>query len=69
MGSTFRICSPISHNPITCPLYQPIHDNSQAKHEYDVYHFWVCTGHDLSILNGYSMSAGKHITGRRPNNY
>jgi len=66
-GSTFQICSPISHISITWPLYQLIHDNSQTKHEYDVSHLWISTGHIVSNLPGYSSSAGKLIPGHQPN--
>jgi len=69
IGSTFRICSLISHISITRPVKQLIHDNGQAKREEYVYHIWISTGLSFSILNGYSLSAGKLIPGRRPNDY
>jgi len=69
IGSTFRICSPISHISITRPLHQLIHDNGQAKHKYNVYHLWIRTGCNICIPNGYTLLAGKLIPARRPNDY
>ena len=69
IGSTFWICSPISHIAITRPLRQLIHDNGQAKRKYDVCHLWIHTGRNFSILKGYSLMAGKLIPGCQPNDY
>jgi len=67
IGPTFWICSPISLISITQPLYQQIHNNSQAKCEQDVYHLWISNGCNFSILNGHSLSAGYLIPSQWPN--
>jgi len=67
VGSTFRICSPMSHIFINWPSHQLIHDNRQVKYKYNVYHLWVSIGCNFSILNGHSWSVGKLIPGRRSN--
>jgi len=69
IGSTFWICSPISHISIIRPLYQLIHDNGQAKCEQDVYHVWISTALDFFILNTYSLSVRKLIPGCQPDDH
>jgi len=68
-GSIVRICSPFTHTFITPPLYRLIHDYSLAKHEWDVYHLWISTSHNFSILNGHCWPGGKLIPGHRPLKY
>ena len=67
--STFRICSPIRHISITRSSYKLIHNHSQAKREWDVYHLWISDGRNFSSHNGHSILAGKPIPSHRPNDY
>jgi len=69
IGSTFRICSPISQIFINWPSYKLIHNYSQAKHEYHVYHVWIKDGRNFSIYNGHTISAGNLIPSCRPNDH
>lgn len=61
IGSTFRICSPITQISITQPSYELIHHNIQAKCKYDIYHLWISNNCKSPILNSHSLWTGNLI--------
>jgi len=69
IGSTFRICSPIGSIHITLPSHQSTNNSDRAEHKYDVYYLYVGIGRMISIVNGYSLSAGNLIPRLQTNDY